>query len=636
MRGRGFGDLGNPPDSRLYKTAAARPAAPAPARPFRTSPQPKPAPVARPRHRLVLPPPQPPAAVPAGHLGAVVLVTAVSRPGNLLRMHRSAEAALSRSGMSARWIIVADGHGAVPPETEAALRSGRIEVRIIVHGGGACPYGIVQKNLGMDAVGDGYYHCIDDDNIVHPDFFSGLQRAMEANPGRRAFVFGQQRWDKHQSLVASPGRMTLGLIDNTMFAVHSSLIGPHRYDLSKAGSEDFHFFRRLYEVHRDEFVFLPETLAYYNFIRHHPQETPEESARPAPAAPDGQAAAPRVPGVLRIALYSSKRERCGIATYTEQLAAALASMGHDVRHWGSGAPVQAAFAEIRAWGPDVFHVQHESSIMPTEDVLGRHCDELRRNGARVMVTLHTADPAGLRAGRRATASAPGRIIMHMSVPGAADALVMPMPCTSVGALPDRTSSRRRFGLPESGLVVTTVGFMIPWKNHPGIAESLVPWLKSRPDAFLQVIASEHFSGDLRAYAGECRSRLSRISSEVGGRVLHVDGYPSDAEVVDRIAVSDLGYVWCPFDTASSSAAAAQFTSARCPLVATDSSHYALLGTGVVRGPKGDMGAFADLIRRTAGDPRLLASLRANQWDMYRRRNYLETARAHLALYGGGA
>lgn len=653
MRARRFGNSGSP-TSRVYKVSHhLNPSPPGPAfktsahsgkpplleRLFKASPRPASAPApARPQKIQ--------SAAPHATLGAqatfpvVNLVTAVSRPDNLPRIHRSAEFALSRSRMRARWIIVVDGHEVVPPAIETQLVGDRLQAEKIVHGGGRCPYGIAQKNQGMDAVGDGYYHCLDDDNIVHPDFFSGLQRAIEGNPARRAFVFGQQRWDSIGNLVASPHRMTLYNIDNTMFVVHSSLIGHRRYDIGKAGSEDFYFFKALYEAHREEFVFIPETLAYYNFIRHFPQETPQESTvqqvRPAVRLPDRVVALPRIPGVLRVALYSSKRDRCGISTYTSQIEDALASMGHEVRHWGSQPPHEVAFDEMRAWRPDIFHVQYEPSIMPPEGVLAGHSDLLRQDGVRVMVTLHTADAGSLRVARRVTGSVPGCIIAHLSPPGAQDVVVLPMPCTSVGALPARESARRRFGLPEGAFVISTVGFMIPWKDHPRIAECMVPWLRERPDVHVQIIASEHFNEGLRAYAETCRAQLSEISSRVQGRrIHHVDGYPSDQEVIERIAASDLGYVWCPFDTASSSAAGAQFTSARCPLVATDSSHYASLGTGVVRSKKGDVGAFVDLIRRTAEDPALLVALRANQWDMYRQRNYLEAARAHVSLYGGG-
>lgn len=576
--------------------------------------------------------------------GSVIhLVTAVSRPENLSRIHKSITLSLSRSSLKAKWILVVDGAGVIQPDVEARLRDGPFEVEQLVHRDGKCSYGIDQKNAAMDSISDGYYHCIDDDNIVHRDFFHGLERAMAANPKKRAFVFGQQRWDNIKDLVASPDRMEYGKIDNTMFVVHKSLIGGLRYDLTRSGREDFHFFRKLYDLYREEFVFISETLAYYNYIKHFPSETklettPVETAkRIAPSPAHQPAAVPKVPGVLKIALYSSNRERCGISTYTSQLEEAFTLLGHEVRHWGSQPPYEETFNEIRAWSPDVFHIQHETSIMPPEGVLEKHASLMSRSGTRVLVTLHTESEDAIRLARRATSSISRRIVMHRPTPSATDAVVIPMPCTPSGVTLTSGWLRRRFGFPEDAFVVSTVGFMIPWKDHPRLVEALLPWVESRPSVHLQVIASEHFNESLRGYAQSCREQLSRLASGAArGRIHHIDGYPSDQELIERLIASNLGYVWCPFDTGSSSAAAAQFTTARCPLVATDSSHYAFLGTGIIRGPKGNLGEFARLIQKTAEDPELLRALRANQWAMYRERNYIETARKHLLLYEGEA
>jgi glycosyltransferase involved in cell wall biosynthesis len=335
-------------------------------------------------------------------------------------------------------------------------------------------------------------------------------------------------------------------------------------------------------------------------------------------------------GILRIALYSSKRDRCGIATYTSHLEDALASFGHDVQHWGSQAPHDAALDTISRWKPDVFHVQHEPSIMPPEGVLIQKCLELREAGTKVVVTLHTETEQTLQLARKLI-GLDGVVILHRPTSAMKDAVVIAMPCTVLGIRQDHYELRRKFNLPADAFVISTVGFMIPWKDHPRIVEAMIPWLTKRPDIHIQIIASEHFSPDLKVYAQVCRTHLASIASGLGGRIHHVDDYPSDLEIVERLAASDLGYVWCPVDTGSSSAAAAQFTTARCPLVATDSTHYAWLGTGIVRSLK-DVKAFTELIEKTAEDPQLLCQLKSNQWDMYRNRNYIETARKHLALY----
>ncbi len=576
------------------------------------------------------------------------LVTAVSRPENLPRLAQSIRLSMSKSKLSVNWIVVVDDVAVPSPGIEAQIRDGQFSFEKLVHTGGRCQYGIDQKNVALDHIKSGYYHCIDDDNIMHPEFFAGLERAIEGNPGKRVFAFGQQRWDAIKSLTASPNRMEYGKIDNTMFLAHSSLIGDHRYDLTRSGREDFHFFRKLFDLHGDQFVFLSDTLAYYNFIRHFPGETAAEKAPIFMVAADtvlsnigvvfrNVLAAPpavrmKAPGVLRIALYSSKRERCGISTYTSQLEEAFSILGHDVRYFGSMSAYEQTFSEILEWKPDVFHVQHEVSIMPPQKMLEKYTDLMKRDFIRIAITLHTESLDTIKLAYRIV-SDPRRIIMHRPTPDATNISVVPMPCTPIGSLPNKVEMRRRYGLPEDAFIISTVGFAIPWKEHPKLIEMMLPWLKGRQDVHIQVIASEHFSEDVRSYASVCRVQIAQHAQKLEGkRVHHVDGYPSDQELVERLVASDLGYVWCPFDTGSSSAAAAQFTKARCPLVATDSSHYAFLGTGMVRGPKGNMNAFVELIQQTANDPGLLEKLRSNQWGMYKERNYIETARKHLEIY----
>lgn len=572
------------------------------------------------------------------------LVTAVSRPENLQRIHKSISLALSKSTIRARWLLVVDGPGVISPAREAKIVGGSFEVKIIPYLGGKCSYGIAQKNHAMDKITDGYYHCIDDDNIVHQDFFQGIERAIRTNPKKRAFAFGQKRWDNIKSLTAAPDRMVYGKIDNTMFVVHSSLVGEHRYDLSQSGREDFLFFRKLYDLYQDEFVFLPETLAYYNFIKHFPAETKEEKqsipaksiVASSSAPPPELLSAVRSSEVLKIALYSAKRERCGISTYTEHLAEALALLGHNVKYFNCQPPYEPTFEEILEWRPDVVHVQHETSIVPPDGVMENYLNLLRSQGARVLFTLHTATQVAAQLASRI--GAPHKsVITHRFSQEAPGSVVIPMPCTSIGISPSRAILRDWFGFPEDAFVVSTVGFMIPWKAHAEIAESLTAWLTENPSIHLQIIASEHFNESLKGHAQECRLRLERVASRFKeGRVRHIDGYPSDLELVERLSVSDLGYVWCPFDTASSSAAAAQFVTAKCPLVASASTHYEGMGDGVLRAEKTDVAGFARLIQKTAKDFTLLEKLRAGQWATYKNRNYLMTAMKHLELYGKGA
>lgn len=339
---------------------------------------------------------------------------------------------------------------------------------------------------------------------------------------------------------------------------------------------------------------------------------------------------------MKIALYSSKRERCGISTYTEVLAVALRALGHDVEYYSSRLPYDPRFKQILAWRPDVFHFQHEPSIMPPDSVAAKFANELRDRGTKVFLTLHTENSNTVKAARQILKNM-AAAIMHRPSLLLQDAMVIPMPCPVLDPLPDRSELREKYVFPKNAFVISTVGFLIPWKDHPRIVQLMGSWLAEHPEAHLQVIASPHFNSDLQSYASQATVAIMEFMENFGqlytpGRIRHVNHYPSDQELLERVALSDLGYVWCPMHTGSASAAGAMFTSARCPLVASDSTHYAYLGEGIIRSSKDNLPGFVQTIQKIAGNPELLASLRKEQEAVYKERNYLEIARRHVELY----
>lgn len=333
---------------------------------------------------------------------------------------------------------------------------------------------------------------------------------------------------------------------------------------------------------------------------------------------------------MRVALYSSKKERCGIATYAVYLENALRELGAEVRHWGSLVNDAMVFSEIRSWSPEIFHVQYEQAIMPPHEILFELARERRRNGGKNVATLHSETPISAELGRN---EAFNSVLIHRLSKFISGARVFPMPCPRYAPSVPRAELRKRYGLSDNDFVVSTVGFLLPWKKTEEIVARLIPWLVRRENVVLQVIASEHFNPDARSYARACRDALSRLSASVGGRIKHVSHYPSDEEVLERLALSDIGYAYCPENTASASAAASLFISARCPLVTSNSTHYDHLIRYAVRAPKESLDLFARAVVESAENPDLLLRLRQAQELFYAETNYLESARRHLRIYG---
>jgi hypothetical protein len=200
------------------------------------------------------------------------IVTAVSRPNNLPRIADSISSARGNHGIDVRWLLVLDAPGTLPATVAAALDVHKdIEIDFLIHHGGPCRYGIAQKNLGISQIREGWFYLLDDDNIVHPNLFRGIVAARMPHPSKKAIAFSQKRWDS-ESKIAHPDRMRPAQIDNSMFVIHKDLIGARRYNLKRAGLEDFYFFKDIYDTYPDEFIFLPEFLAYYNYLRVFPND----------------------------------------------------------------------------------------------------------------------------------------------------------------------------------------------------------------------------------------------------------------------------------------------------------------------------------------------------------------------------
>jgi len=197
------------------------------------------------------------------------IVTALSRPGNLSAIIASMGELGRVPELRARWIVIYDGSEAPNELGRLGPLPGALQLVPIPWPNGKCKFGINQKNFGMDHMEPGYFHLLDDDNIIHPQFFGRVASLIAQNPGKKAFGFNQRRWDHHGDLPCQPDRMVPGKIDNTMFVVATEFIGQKRYDLSRAGTEDGWFFHELFKKDPGAWLFTDEWLVYYNYLIHH-------------------------------------------------------------------------------------------------------------------------------------------------------------------------------------------------------------------------------------------------------------------------------------------------------------------------------------------------------------------------------
>ena len=280
-----------------------------------------------------------------------------------------------------------------------------------------------------------------------------------------------------------------------------------------------------------------------------------------------------IPGIrpLRIALVGNHPpRRCGIATYTRDVAAALRSAGHVVHVSAMSEPgaahdygaavdcvvprdARAAYAgtgrTIARWQPDAVLVQHEFGIFggPAGIWLA---DVLDAAGAPSVLQLHTVlarpDRDQAAAMDALLGRAAGHVVMaHRGRDMLRDTYGTDVPVDVVPhGVPDRPPvapafMRRRLGWPDRPTLLT-FGLLSPGKGIETAIEALPAILARVPGARYVLLGATHPA--LLAQAGErYRDGLVARARALGvDHALHMENrYVDDVDLCDALQAADL-------------------------------------------------------------------------------------------------
>ncbi len=381
------------------------------------------------------------------------------------------------------------------------------------------------------------------------------------------------------------------------------------------------------------------------------------------------------PDVAIVSPYPNAGERhggfSGVASYTAQLASALAAEGASVEVLAPHEPGQPsrgqdgavtvlrcfargrralpdALAAARAGGARTVHLQHEtflyggpSSVPPLAPALAR----LSRSPARSVVTMHhvvagsavdrgftrlhrVAAPAalarvGLAGVHAAISRLADRVIVHE--PAFADtirgAAVIPHGVESVPT-PDRAEARARLGLEADRLAVLCFGFIAPYK---GLEPALQAAAAAGPAVELIVAGGEHprlvAGGD--GYAAELRERHPHA---------RFTGYVPDADVAGWFAAADVALFLYPRPVSTSGGLALAFAHGTAVLLSPELA--ATTGAPQALVAPRDAAALADRLRLLAENTADLQGLRDGARELGGDRAWSAVARRHLDIYAG--
>lgn len=115
------------------------------------------------------------------------------------------------------------------------------------------------RNLALNIITSGMMCFLDDDNVIHPEFWNIL---VEFKLGQ---IYTFDMIYKNQSILRG-NNPVIGSIDTAQYVFDSSLVGNLRFNVSEYAADGY-FIQDLVKQNKDKWVYVPKQAAYYNWIR---------------------------------------------------------------------------------------------------------------------------------------------------------------------------------------------------------------------------------------------------------------------------------------------------------------------------------------------------------------------------------
>ena len=177
------------------------------------------------------------------------IITPCSRQSNLPRLFQTIDFARID-----KWIIVYDTSNDRQYEK---LYTSHCQISEVECAGGIS--GNPQRNHALDMVDDTWVYFLDDDNVIHPNFWSVIDR-LDIH---KFYTFDQQR-NTHGKVLRG-NNIAVRHIDTAMFIVHTSHIRDTRWICDKYDA-DGHFICDINRNNEGAQCYLDIVASYYNYL----------------------------------------------------------------------------------------------------------------------------------------------------------------------------------------------------------------------------------------------------------------------------------------------------------------------------------------------------------------------------------
>jgi glycosyltransferase involved in cell wall biosynthesis len=131
-------------------------------------------------------------------------------------------------------------------------------------------FGHTLLSKAIDKINSGFIYFLDDDNILHENFYKKLYSNIKNNPDKLGFIFSQKVDGKDFTGLdireSKPENVRVQHIDMAQFVLHRDLIGEHRF-IPNDYKADGYFIEEIYNLNKEKFYFIDDILCYYNALK---------------------------------------------------------------------------------------------------------------------------------------------------------------------------------------------------------------------------------------------------------------------------------------------------------------------------------------------------------------------------------
>lgn len=342
---------------------------------------------------------------------------------------------------------------------------------------------------------------------------------------------------------------------------------------------------------------------------------------------------------IRIGYCSSWDIQCGIAIYTKHLVEALKKKEYEVFVYRPSLSANQIFKQAVKDRINILNIQWEPglwtswSLDPNDDNksdknLHTLAQQLHKQGIKIIVTVHYEDKR-----LEQLASFADQFIYHkparLHYDGKINQIPMGVPVFELPTI--RNKYRSKYGFDKNHVILSTFGFMSPWKEYNVLLEALVPWLRLNPNHRVQLLTAINALNPTTGFI-EKEKVLNVINNHnIKNQVILITDFIEQNEINERLWISTLGYLWCNIVSFSTSAASKEFISSRLPVIATDCSHYHDLKTGVIK-TSADKAKFVQTIESNISDAKKLYNLRKQLNAAYNELNNNAIIKKHIQVF----